>query len=361
MPLNQSLRHPLRATTTASQGSAPCLSFRAHLPAWFLSLLLGCLMTTSLAASADDRSVFHSFGHSLDVDSPGVGLLACRYGDNLGFATAQQLDQLGFSVDDYVCSDLAGNMRPEDFLQVKWRDRATQQVYEERVDLKRRLPSPNKMRGTKVYFLIDENQLYVYLIPQQNADATLNRRPKNKPPNGPSRYAFLDVKTLYPDNDPPKVRGGARGNDIAQRELEYAETHDPKDGLDAPRQVTTDGMKLETLEANGWKRFEAVDNIVWRKDFPACGGVTTYATVLEPIPRPNTGTLRRMDATVYFVGANGRITDTRDFSQDGHDPRNAMLAVDIDMLVEQVVPNQCQSQSPAAEPPLQPVPQTREK
>ena len=97
-----------------------------------------------------------------------------------------------------------------DFLYVKWRDKASQQVFEDRVDLKSRLPSPKAMRGTDVYFLIDDNQLYVYLIPQQNAEGTLNRRPANKPPNGPDGYDYLDVKTLYPDNAPPKVRGGFR-------------------------------------------------------------------------------------------------------------------------------------------------------
>jgi hypothetical protein len=52
--------------------------------------------------------------------------------------------------------------------------------------------------------------LYVYLIPQQNAEGTLNRRPANKQPNGPGGYDYLDVKTLYPDNDPPMVRGGVK-------------------------------------------------------------------------------------------------------------------------------------------------------
>jgi len=81
-------------------------------------------------------------------------------------------------------------------------------VYEERVDLKSRLPSRRKMHGSTIYWLIEDNQLYVYLIPfggdQYNPR---NLRPPDKPPNGPAKYDDLDVKTLYPDNAPPRVHG----------------------------------------------------------------------------------------------------------------------------------------------------------
>ena len=83
-------------------------------------------------------------------------------------------------------------------------------VYEDRVDLKSRLPAVKDMRGTKIYVLIDNNQLYVYLIPDYDWNTKRNHRPANKQPNGPDGYEYLDVKTLYPDNDPPKVRGGRR-------------------------------------------------------------------------------------------------------------------------------------------------------
>jgi hypothetical protein len=168
-------------------------------------------MTTSLTACAkEDRVVFHGFEHNLAVDSPGVELLGCRYGDTLGTATAQEIARGEKSLDTQGCTLGAGETLMGDFLYVKWRDKKTQQIFEDRVDLKSRLPSPKAMRGTSVYFLIDENQLYVYLIPYQDSEDKLNRRPANKQPNGPDGYDYLDVKTLYPDNDPPKVRGGFR-------------------------------------------------------------------------------------------------------------------------------------------------------
>jgi len=178
---------------------------------WLFTVLLTCLMTTSLTACAkEDRVVFHSFDYNMPVDSPGVELLACQYGNTLGTATAQEVARGERQLDKEICSNITGEMLIGDFLNVRWRDKTTQQVYEERVDLKGRLPSAKDMRGTTVYFLIDDNQLYVYLIPYQDYEDKLNRRPANKQPNGPDGYEYLDVKTLYPDNDPPKVRGGRK-------------------------------------------------------------------------------------------------------------------------------------------------------
>jgi len=99
------------------------------------------------------------------------------------------------------------NMRPADFLYVRWRDKTTDQIYEDRVDLTTRLPSFEQMHGQTVYFLVEDNQLYVYLIPRTEWGTKLNHRPRGQRPNGPFRYHHLDVKTLYPDNDPPRVRG----------------------------------------------------------------------------------------------------------------------------------------------------------
>jgi len=94
-------------------------------------------------------------------------------------------------------------------LYVKWRDRTTGQVYEERVELKSRLPPPRKMERSTIHWLIEDNQLFVYLIPYGGAPSAtpLNRRPPDKPRNGPVRSSYLDVKTLYPDNAPPRMHG----------------------------------------------------------------------------------------------------------------------------------------------------------
>jgi hypothetical protein len=153
--------------------------------------------------------VFHSFQYDLTTDSPGVDLLAYQYGDAVGEVGIRDEVKPGATTLN-TSNASTGKMPMGDFLYVKWRDQSTQEVFEERVDLKSRLPSSKEMRGTKVYFLVDEKRLYVYLIPEQNAEGSLNRRPAGKQPNGPGGYDYLDVKTLYPDDDPPKVRGGVK-------------------------------------------------------------------------------------------------------------------------------------------------------
>jgi len=161
-----------------------------------LILLMG-VMPEADAASRARRVVFHDMGYELNARE--TELLDCKYGEaNVGLGPGK-------------CFNGGGRMPLPDFLYVKWRDRATKEVYEERVDLKRRLPSPRKMDGATVYWLIDDNQLYIYLIPDggdSSRPSTIrNRRLPDQPPNGPTQYDHLDVKTLYPDNAPPKVHG----------------------------------------------------------------------------------------------------------------------------------------------------------
>lgn len=172
-----------------------------------LSCVLGMMMTL-LNGCGDDKPAFafHGFSYNQAVDMPDVDILDCLYGDGLGAHTQQEVD--AGQARRGECGNMAGNMPIGDVLYVKWRDRATQKVYEDRVDLKSRLPSPKEMNKQDIYFLIDNNQLYVYLVPDTDWDSKRNHLPVGKPANGPSSVSYLDVKTLYPDNDPPKVRGG---------------------------------------------------------------------------------------------------------------------------------------------------------
>jgi hypothetical protein len=151
---------------------------------------------------------------------PQVDILDCLYGDGLGAHTQQEVD--AGKARRGECGSMAGDMPIGDFLYVKWRDKATGQVYEDKVDLRKRLPSPKEMYDTTVYFLIDENQLYVYLIPQYDTESKLNYLPLGKPANGPDSTSFLDVRTLYPDDAPPKVRGGRPSARAAREAAERA-------------------------------------------------------------------------------------------------------------------------------------------
>jgi len=156
-----------------------------------LIILFGLMLD---AEAAFGRPVLlYGFGYE-PINSRETELLECRYGEvNVGLGPGS-------------CGTSSAPLA--DFLYVKWRDRLTGAVYEERVDLKRRLPPRRKIRGSTVYWLIEDNQLYVYLIPYGGDQyEQRNRRPADKPRNGPYQYSYLDVKTLYPDNAPPRVHG----------------------------------------------------------------------------------------------------------------------------------------------------------
>jgi len=161
-------------------------------------LLLALIVLSGIVPDAEaayrKRIILYGFGYEF-VNKGKTELLDCKYGEvNVGKGPGS-------------CS--TGSAPLADFLYVKWRDRITGAVYEERIDLKRRLPPRRKMQGATVYWLIADNQLYVYLIPYHNSMSLtpLNRRPPDNPRNGPIQYSYLDVKTLYPDNAPPKVHG----------------------------------------------------------------------------------------------------------------------------------------------------------
>lgn len=163
-------------------------------------------MSTLTACSEEKRFAFHGLTYNQAVDMPQVEILDCLYGDGLGAHTRQEVE--AGKARRGECGNMFGDMPIGDFLYVKWRDKATGKEYEDRVDLRKRLPSPKKMHGTRISFLIDDNQLYVYLIPERDLDSKRNHLPPGKEPNGPDGWDYLDVKTLYPDNAPPKVRGG---------------------------------------------------------------------------------------------------------------------------------------------------------
>lgn len=183
--------------------------------------LLGFVMSTQHACSEDrePRWAFHGLSYNQAADMPQVEILDCLYGNGLGAHTQREIDEGRARRGE--CGNIFGSGPIGDFLYVRWRDKATSQEYEDRVDLKSRLPSSKEMHGQTIYFLIDDNQLYVYLIPDRDWDTKRNHLPPGKSANGPDGYDFLDVKTLYPDNAPPKVRGG-RPKARAAREAQEA-------------------------------------------------------------------------------------------------------------------------------------------
>lgn len=152
------------------------------------TIVFGCLCVSS-ACATDAQIVDHSFAFDARRDSPGVEVLDYRYGDS---------DLPGASNPDYIRKEgrslqrqgVTGPMRKGSFLYVKWRTLADNKVYEETVDLRKRLPSD--ITDCEIYFLIKGPQLYVYLVTPQP-------RPDGVPPNGPRKFHDRKVLTIYPN------------------------------------------------------------------------------------------------------------------------------------------------------------------
>ncbi len=116
-------------------------------------LLGGCAIGT-------DTPV-HAFDFDVRDDSPGVEVMDYQYGASRLPGVRPPADALAH---DQVPqqTDVDGAMRRGDFLYVKWRIQSTGKVYEDRVDLRSRLPS--NLDHCRIHFAIDGRQLYVYLI-----------------------------------------------------------------------------------------------------------------------------------------------------------------------------------------------------
>ena len=153
---------------------------------WFGAALLLALASVLSACSSGARLVDHAFSFDLFSDSPGVELLAYRYGDsNLPVSWMPGLNEESRAPQQ---TNVYGPMRQGKSLYVKWRVKTTGEIYEENVDLRHRLP--DDITNHRIYFSIKGPQLFVYLIP-----------PKKQPDgsNTPRSYPGADAETIYPD------------------------------------------------------------------------------------------------------------------------------------------------------------------
>lgn len=146
---------------------------------------VGCAFNPSL--------VDHSFSFDARRDSPDVDVLNYRYGNSkIAAARTQDYELREGRISN--SANISGEMLRGDFLYVKWRIKSTGEMFEDTVDLRSRLPVG--IKNHRIHFVIKGPQLYVYLISPE-------RRPPGTPPNGPSIYNYLDVKTIYPDQVKP--------------------------------------------------------------------------------------------------------------------------------------------------------------
>ena len=141
-----------------------------------------------IAHARGGEMVSHSFSFDAINDSPDAEVLDYQYGGGGMFGTYadKAFVQRGKVFPSW---GTAGVMPRGEFLYVKWRLKASGQVYEEKVDLTTRLPADIKDCG--IHFVIKGAQLYVYLIP-----------PPGVWPAGAMKApaaAYLKQHQIYPD------------------------------------------------------------------------------------------------------------------------------------------------------------------
>jgi hypothetical protein len=151
--------------------------------------------------NAQNELVYHGFEFNTRDDSPDVVLLDYHYGLSSNPVVANRAGE-GKSRQS---GGTSGDIRRGDHLYVKWRLKDTGKVYEDRVDLKSRLP--RNIKRQNIYFIIDGAQLYVYLISfdpvrdyltKDEAEADKSAMQKTRYKNLHS-YARNDVVQIYPE------------------------------------------------------------------------------------------------------------------------------------------------------------------
>ncbi|AOW11897.1 hypothetical protein LPB72_02185 [Hydrogenophaga crassostreae] len=119
---------------------------------------------------------------------------------------------------------------------------------------------------------------------------------------------------------------GSRLVEGAASVADYPVTHDPKNGLNQPRQLTQSASE-ETRLASGWRRFEAAEATVWRKDFPSPGGGMVKASLVEPYLKPGMNQ-RPLSMQLQSVRSDGSTTQHPAVKADGQDPGATMRTLD---------------------------------
>jgi len=132
----------------------------------FAGFALVALAVYAVEQQSGPRTAFHSFGFGSFGDDEGIEVLNYQYGDSKLTGT-RPLDYPLQQGHIEQGSGVGGEMPVADYLYVKWRVLSTGKEYEDRVDLKSRLPW--SMKDKIVHFNIKGAQLYVYLIEGNDA------------------------------------------------------------------------------------------------------------------------------------------------------------------------------------------------
>lgn len=104
----------------------------------------------------------HNFGFDTLEDSPNIEILDFQYGNSGQYGTYADKHRVSEGK-IFAQSNTHGAMPKGEFLYVKWRIKESGQIYEDKVNLKTRLPENIDNCGIRP--VIRGTQLYIYVIP----------------------------------------------------------------------------------------------------------------------------------------------------------------------------------------------------
>lgn len=186
------------------------LLFSLHPPMAIVKCLLAALLLFSVTACALGPRMFnHSFSFDTIRDSadgrhPDIEVIDYQYGSSRQFATLGNREMVSLG-QTFKAGHNGGPMQRGEFLYVKWRELATGAIYEDRVDLRERLP--RDLDGLKLHFFIHGSRLYVFLIYPWDGKPWARESPRTEflpIPGGVKRYQGSKYVQIYPDPLPVK-------------------------------------------------------------------------------------------------------------------------------------------------------------
>jgi hypothetical protein len=158
---------------------------------WRLVPALLAMLLVLSACATGPRQAYHrfSFDGKSDEWAKEVDLLEYSYGDQYHMVRDKvrpEKERLGPQ------SSVTGLIPIGDFLYVKWRVKATREIIEDRVDLRNLLPANMDEHG--VTFVVDGNQLYIYIVTPKA------KRTVDPPPLKTYLSRYTETYEIYPTN-----------------------------------------------------------------------------------------------------------------------------------------------------------------
>ncbi|WP_151446452.1 hypothetical protein [Lacisediminimonas profundi] len=175
-----------------------------------LTLLLGLPLSSCTAPDpktrVERRYAVHSFGFDATQDSPDIEILDYQYGGtNEHGVRACPIHRSKCTIVPQAVGTY-GDMEVGNHLYVKWRIKSTDEIVDDVVDLRRRLPLD--MRRQRVYFVVSGKVLSVFLIgpdplPRNPCPPRTELEKFNRSTQAIdkvfSTYCYRPISTLYPE------------------------------------------------------------------------------------------------------------------------------------------------------------------